>query len=84
MLYYVCRYRERENFPTCILCGAGFLFMRAARLSTAHTLNNFFLRYRPREKRGRYRLFRLKNAMKAEEFKTEIKLLFRRKDRQKF
>lgn len=55
LLYCVCRFKERENFPPCILCGVGFLFMRAERLSTAHTLNNFFLRYLPREQRGRYR-----------------------------
>ena len=55
MLYCVCRHKERENFPSCILCGVPYLFMRAERLLTAHTLNNFFLRYLPREQRGRYR-----------------------------
>lgn len=55
LLYCVCRYKERENFPSCILCGVPYLFMCAERLLTAHTLNNFFLRYLPREQRGRYR-----------------------------
>ena len=55
LLYCVCRHKERENFPSCILCGVPYLFMCAERLLTAHTLNNFFLRYRPRCSRGRYR-----------------------------
>ena len=79
LLYYVCRFEERENFPICILCGVSFFFMRAARLSTAHTLNNFFLRYRPREKRGRYRLLQGKTQSKTKILITGIKFSFRRK-----